>query len=56
MAADLRVGDVAASSTPVELWQFLGQIWKSFGGKWGGDFATGFAGGFRPDVNHFELP
>jgi len=56
VAADLRIGDVAASATPVELWQFLGQIWKSFGGIWGGDFATGFAGGSTPDVNHFQLP
>ena len=56
MAADLRVGGVAASATPVEIWRFLGQIWKSFGGTWGGDFASGFAGGGAPDVNHFELP
>lgn len=49
MAADLRVGDVAASATPPEIWRFLGDLWKKLGGRWGGDFPT-------PDLNHFELP
>lgn len=56
MAADLRVGDQPASTTPVEVWRFLGTIWKSMGGRWGGDFGAGFAGGPTPDLNHFELP
>jgi len=47
LAADLRVGNLPASTTP-DFWPFLGTIWKSLGGKWGGDFAT-------PDVNHFAV-
>ena len=48
MAADLRVGDLPASTTPTEFWAFLGTLWKSMGGRWGGDFKT-------PDPNHFEM-
>jgi len=47
MAADLRVGNLAASTTP-DFWPFLGTIWKAMGGRWGGDFKP------KPDVNHFE--
>ena len=48
LAADLRVGNLAASTTP-DFWPFLGTLWKSLGGKWGGDFKP------EPDVNHFQL-
>lgn len=48
LAADLRVGDFAASLTR-EIWPVLGTIWKTMGGRWGGDFR-------QPDPNHFELP
>ena len=49
MAADLRVADLPASTTPFEFWAFLGQIWKAMGGRWGGHFST-------PDPNHFDIP
>jgi len=48
MAADLRVGDTPASTTPTEVWAFLGTLWKALGGRWGGDFRP------EPDYNHFE--
>ena len=50
LAVDLRVGGQPASTTPVEIWTWLGDIWKriSPGARWGGDFAA-------PDVNHFDL-
>jgi len=50
LAVDLRVGDQPASTTPIEIWAWLGTIWKRVapGGRWGGDFAT-------PDPNHFDL-
>ena len=48
LAADLRVGNLPASTTPTEFWAFLGTIWKTMGGRWGGDFRT-------PDVNHFDI-
>jgi len=47
LAADLRVGDMPASTTP-DFWRFLGPIWKAMGGRWGGDFQT-------PDPNHFAI-
>lgn len=49
MAADLRVGNLPASTTPTEFWAFLGTIWKKMGGRWGGDFTVP-----EPDPNHFE--
>jgi len=49
LAADLRVGDVPASSTTVEIWAFLASHWGTFGGRWGGRFTP-------PDYNHFDLP
>ena len=48
LAADLRVGDQPASITPVALWELLGRIWSSLGGRWGGRFSP-------PDLNHFDL-
>lgn len=45
LAADLRVGDMPASTTP-DFWRFLGTLWKALGGKWGGDFG---------DDNHFSI-
>ena len=45
LAVDLRVADLPASTTP-EFWNFLGPIWKSLGGTWGGDFN---------DPNHFDF-
>jgi len=49
LAADLRVGDLPASTTPWEIWAALGNWWKHHvnGGRWGGDFST-------PDPNHFD--
>jgi len=34
-----------ASTTP-DFWRFLGTLWKTLGGRWGGDF---------DDPNHFEI-
>lgn len=50
LAVDLRVGNQPASTTPVEIWTWLGQIWERItpGGRWGGGFQA-------PDVNHFDL-
>jgi len=48
MAVDLRVGNLPASTTP-EFWPVLGTLWRSLGGRWGGDFRP------NPDVNHFEM-
>jgi len=48
VAADLRVGNLPASTTPIEFWRFLGSLWKAQGGRWGGDFT-------EPDVNHFDI-
>jgi hypothetical protein len=45
LAVDLRVGDLPASTT-AEFWPYLGQIWKSLGGTWGGTF---------DDPNHFDF-
>jgi hypothetical protein len=52
LAADLRVGDAPASTTPREVWAALGTAWKALvlGARWGGDFVTG-----GPDYNHFDL-
>lgn len=47
LAADLRVGDVPASLTPLEIWTALGRQWTSQGLRWGGDFDP-------PDLNHFD--
>lgn len=49
LAVDLRVGDLAATTTPFEVWSFLGFHWKALGGRWGGDFQP------APDPNHFEI-
>ncbi len=48
LAGDLRVANLPASTTPIEVWAILGGLWKQLGGRWGGDFKT-------PDYNHFEL-
>ncbi len=50
LAVDLRVGGFPASTTPLEIWTWLGDLWKrsSPGARWGGDFTS-------PDVNHFDL-
>ena len=48
VAADLRIGDLPASTTPRELWAIVGTLWKAQGGRWGGDFRD-------PDDNHFEM-
>ena len=48
LAVDLRVGDVPASVTPLDIWQIVGNAWRAQGGRWGGDFP-------KPDVNHFDL-
>jgi len=45
MAVDLRVGNLPASTTPIEVWSILGNLWKQLGGRWGGQFG---------DPNHFE--
>jgi len=49
LAVDLRVGDLPASITPYEQWAFVGTLWMSHGGRWGGHFPT-------PDLNHFDFP
>ena len=54
LAADLRVGQVAATITPEEVWRFLGDQWKLMGGRWGGDFKDRL-GQPAPDDNHFDL-
>lgn len=50
LAVDLRVGNLPASTTPLEIWSALGSLWKRLvpGGRWGGDFDP-------PDVNHFDM-
>lgn len=48
LAADLRVGDVPATATPLEVWTFLGLQWERMGGRWGGRFSS-------PDPNHFDI-
>jgi len=53
LAVDLRVGAEAASSTPVEVWAWLGLQWKKMGNRWGGDFGPG--GINRAEANHFDL-
>lgn len=51
LAVDLRVGDTPASLTAYGVWNFLGEIFKNLGAKWGGDFTS-----TAPDLNHFYLP
>jgi len=50
LAVDLRVGNIPASATPLELFGFLATGWKLIvpGGRWGGEFNP-------PDVNHYDL-
>lgn len=48
LAVDLRVGIAPASTTPREVWEFLGARWRLMGFRWGGDFS-------RPDNNHFDV-
>lgn len=52
LAADLRLGNLPADSTPFPIWKDLGATWELLGGKWGGA-----VGEFDPDVdpNHFYL-
>lgn len=47
VAADLRVADLPASTTPDIVWLKLGETWQRLGGTWGGTFSP-------PDLNHFE--
>jgi len=54
LAADLRVGQVAPSITPEQVWSFLGDMWKLMGGRWGGDFKDRL-GQLTHDDNHFDL-
>lgn len=54
LAVDLRVGQVAASITPDEVWRFLGDVWRGMGGRWGGDFKDRL-GQLTHDDNHFDL-
>lgn len=54
LAADLRVGQVAASITPDDVWRFLGSVWRGMGGRWGGDFKDSL-GQLTHDDNHFDL-
>jgi len=49
LAVDLRVGDIPASLTTVEVWSFLASRWGQMGGRWGGRFTP-------PDNNHFDVP
>lgn len=59
MAVDLRVGAATASSTPVEVWAWLGLQWvsQSIFNRWGG----GFSGCVNTlglicltEINHFD--
>jgi len=49
LAADLRIGDYPASVTPVEIWAFVGRLWRDTGGIWRGDTID-------DERNHFEDP
>jgi hypothetical protein len=57
LAADLRVGDLAARATPSPVWELLGGIWMSLGGQWGGLFEPDPDSVWYPlaDLNHFDL-
>jgi len=60
LAADLRLGDTAATLTPIEVWAAYGTWWKLLGGIWGGDFSHGVpvwqrAGFPIGDFNHFAI-
>ncbi|GAI40037.1 unnamed protein product [marine sediment metagenome] len=48
LAVDLRVGDLPATVTQPVVWGWLGTKWKTWGGRWGGDFS-------ERDYNHFDL-
>ena len=48
LAADLRVGNRAATLTEASTWAFLGQRWEFIGHRWGGRFRP-------PDLNHFDM-
>jgi len=54
LAADLRVGQIAASITTPAIWRFLGDLWRAMGGRWGGDFKDRL-GQPTHDDNHFDL-
>lgn len=47
-AADLRIGNVAASISANAMWDWLGARWMLLGGRWGGQFQ-------ERDENHFDL-
>lgn len=58
VAVDLRVGVVAASDTPIEVWAWLGLRWKAMGNRWGGDFrdcANKLGEICLTEINHFDL-
>lgn len=52
-----RAVDVRIPGDPVALYQLLGDVWKSWGGVWGGDFGYGDYGhyGWWPDKYLNEL-
>lgn len=46
-AFDLAFSGWDWRDVPYEYWRWLGAVWKSAGGRWGGDFK-------RPDPIHFD--
>lgn len=46
-AFDLGFSGYTWREVPMEYWRWLGAVWKSLGGRWGGDFS-------RPDPVHFD--
>lgn len=46
-AFDLGFSGYRWQEVPYEYWRWLGAVWKSAGGRWGGDFS-------KPDPIHFD--
>jgi len=46
-AFDLGFSGFHWSEVPMEYWRWLGSVWVSMGGRWGGNFS-------KPDVVHFD--
>lgn len=46
-ALDIGFAGVSTAAVPASWWRFAGQVWESYGGRWGGRFS-------RPDPLHFD--
>lgn len=46
-AFDLGFAGYRWDEVPMEYWRWLGSVWVSLGGRWGGNFA-------KPDPIHFD--